>query len=156
MKMTECLNAEHGVFLTQLSFLEQLVGEQASHEVLRAVTRAIARAVEQHRHVEEKFLYPAILREFGHGFAPIKCMESEHEEIGRLIFEITRGSKETPALAARFIEVLREHIGKEIKILFPMSETKISGKELEEMTCQAVQFLHEEAGVSTQKGDQHG
>jgi hemerythrin-like domain-containing protein len=156
VKITECLNTEHGVFLTQLNFLEELVAAKAPHEELRAVLRAIARAVERHRHVEEKFLYPAILREFGKDFPPIQCMEAEHEEIGRLIFEVTRGSDQTPALVTNFIQVLRQHIGKEIKILFPMSEEKISVHELEEMTSKSVEFIHQSCGVSGKTGEAHG
>lgn len=151
MKITECLNTEHGVFLTQLSYLEQLVGEDASDEVLREVTRTIARAVDRHRHVEEKFLYPAILREFGKNFVPIQVMESEHEEIGRLLFEITRGQANLPNLVQDFIDLLRQHIGKEIQVLFPMSEEKIPVEELEEMTKKCVEFIHQTGGVCSGK-----
>jgi len=81
MKATECLNTEHGVFLTQLSMLESLLKEGASREVLRAATLTIAASVEKHRAVEEKLLYPAIVRAFGEGFPPIRVMETEHARI---------------------------------------------------------------------------
>lgn len=155
MKITECLNTEHGVFLTQLEFLEQLVKEKAPDEVLRGVTRTIARAVERHRHVEEKFLYPAILREIGKDFRPIQVMESEHEEIGRLVFEIIRGSAGLSTLVTNFIGVLRQHIMKEIQVLFPLSEERISKQELEQMACQCVEYVHETSGVPSHRRCNH-
>jgi len=155
MKITECLNTEHGVFLTQLLFLEQLVAEKAPDEVLRGVARTIARAVELHRHAEEKILYPAIVREFGEDFGPIKCMEFEHEEIGRYIFEIIKGSDDIPNSVRNFIALLRQHIAKEIQILFPLCEEKISKEELEQMTRECIDFFHQVSGVPPKKGECH-
>ncbi|MDP4013692.1 MAG: hemerythrin domain-containing protein [Candidatus Nanopelagicales bacterium] len=148
MKVTECLNTEHGVFLAQLGVLERMLIEEAPSGELRAVTLTIAQAVEKHRDAEEKILYPAILREFGEGFPPIQVMEAEHEEIGRLIRGVASGDGNVPQMVRGFIDVLRQHIGKEIKVLFPMAEQRIAGADLERMACLCVEQYHESAGVN--------
>lgn len=133
--------------MTQLKFLEELVQERAPAEVLRAVMRVIHRPIDQHRHVEEKFLYPAIRRAFGEDFAPLQVMEAEHEQIGCIMHDVIKDSGDAAGLARNFIEVLRQHIQKEIQVLFPMSETRIPPIELEQMACQCVEFLHQASGV---------
>ncbi len=136
MKATECLNVEHGVFLTQLEVLERMLQAKASSESLRAVTLAVAAAVEKHRDLEERLLYPAILKAFGPGFPPIQVMEAEHKEIESCITAIASRDVNTPSLVQAFIDILREHIHKEIRILFPMAEQRIPAGELAEMACQ--------------------
>src|SRR3989338_3165764 len=143
MKATECLNTEHGVFLVQLDFLEDLLKKSSPNEVLRGVVLTIARAVEQHADVEEKILYPAILRAFDKDFPPIKQMEFEHGELNQLIQQIERGSEKTSQLAAQFIDLLKSHIMKEIQVLFPLCDSQLSGPELEEMSHQCVKSHHD-------------
>ena len=147
MKATECLNTEHGVFLTQLSYLEGLLNEGASGEVLRAVTLTIAASVEKHRAVEETLLYPAIVRAFGEGFPPIRVMEAEHAQIEECIQGITGRHVDTEGLVRTFIDTLRQHIAKEINVLFPMAEGAIPAPELEQMACQCVAHFHALSGM---------
>lgn len=149
MKFTECLNTEHGVFLTQLEVLENMLKCKTHNETLRAIILTIASAVERHRIVEEKLLYSAILREFGENFPPIQVMEMEHKEIEKCIKGIVTEENDVPTLAKTFINVLRQHIVKEINILFPVAEQRISTQELEEMTSQGVQHYHDMAGVKS-------
>ncbi len=137
MKATECLNTEHGIFIIQLNILKEMIEQKASLNELRAAVKPIAAAVEKHRDVEDKLLYPVILKECGKDFSPIKVMQKEHDEITAYLKEI-----ESPALASddpvkKFIRVLSEHIDKEIKILFPMIEETLSCEELEAIakTC---------------------
>lgn len=148
MKVTECLNTEHGVFLTQLELLENMVKNGSSDDELRAVTLAIAKAVEKHRDAEEEIFYPMILKEFGSDFAPIQVMESEHKEIERFIKSIDAKDGNVSESVSGFISILREHIAKEIKVLFPMAEEKIPADKLEQMACQCVEFHHKLSGVS--------
>lgn len=148
MKVTECLNTEHGVFLTQLGVLERMLNGHAPNGELRVVTLAIAETVERHRDAEEKILYPAILREFGEGFPPLQVMEAEHQEIERFIRGVASGDENIPDLVRGFIEVLRQHIVKEINVLFPMAEQRITGADLERMASQCVEHYHQSAGVT--------
>ena len=153
MKVTECLNTEHGVFLTELGVLEWMLKESAPAGELRAVTLTIAKAVERHRDVEEKIFYPAILREFGEGFPPIQVMEAEHKEIERCIQGVASGNENIADFVRGFIDILRQHIAKEINVLFPMAEQRISGPDLERMACQCVEHYHQAVGVTP---SQHG
>lgn len=147
MKVTECLNTEHGVFLAQLAVLEQMVRTSVAPAELRAATQTIAQAVENHRQAEEKILYPAIRRAFGEDFPPLKVMEEEHREIERCVHGVLAGRPDAAQYARGFIEVLRQHIAKEIQVLFPMAEQRIPAAELERMSGECVRHYHEAAGV---------
>ncbi|HEY5566929.1 MAG TPA: hemerythrin domain-containing protein [Gammaproteobacteria bacterium] len=139
MKATEYLNTEHGVFLTQLDVLERMLNEKTPPGELRAVTLAIAEAVEKHRDAEETILYPAILKEFGEGFPPMRVMEAEHKEIQRLVGEVASGDGDMRELVGGFIDVLRQHIAKERAVLFPMAEQRIAETDLERMAHECVE-----------------
>jgi len=135
MKVTECLNTEHGVFLLQLDTLKKMIDEKATLPELKAAVRVIGVAVEKHRDVEDKYLYPAIIRECGKEFPPIRVMEQEHEQITECIKKIESNSLKNYDPIKKFITILEEHIQKEIKVLFPMAEETISKEELEEIAC---------------------
>ena len=139
MKATECLNAEHGVFLTQLDYLEKMLNDKASIEAVRAVVLSIAAAVDKHRDFEEAFLYPAIQRYLGGNFPPVQIMEDEHRGIELCIKGVANGQNDTRELARNFIHILRQHIAKEINVLFPMAEQAIPAAELEQMACQCAE-----------------
>ncbi len=147
MKVTECLNTEHGVFLTQLSVLERLLSDSAGPAELAAATRTLAQAVENHRRAEESVFYPALRRVFGDDFPPLAVMEEEHREIERCIQGVLRGGPETARYARGFVEVLRGHIAKEIEVLFPMAEQRIPADELERLAADCIRHYHESAGV---------
>jgi len=151
MKVTECLNAEHGVFLTQLGVLETMVRENAAAAELRAVTLAIASTVELHRGAEEEILYPAILRAFGQDFPPIQVMVEEHAQIERFIEGVRSSDANLPEMVQGFIDVLRQHIAKEINVLFPMAEQRIEAADLEQMTQECVEHYHRAAGVTVDR-----
>jgi len=133
MKVTECLNAEHDVFLLQLSVLEQMMADGAGADELRACALTLAAAVERHRDLEEELLYPAILRAFGQDFPPMRVMEAEHKEIERCIRALRDRTGEASAHARGLISVLRDHIHKEVEVLFPMAESRIPAPELVQM-----------------------
>ncbi|MFQ5670139.1 MAG: hemerythrin domain-containing protein [Acidobacteriota bacterium] len=152
MKVTECLNTEHGVFLAQLRVLERMLDKKSSPKELRAAMSIIAEAVEKHREAEEKIFYPAIARECGAGLSPIHVMEAEHREIGRCIQGVASGDGNIPELARAFVDTLRQHIAKEINVLFPLAEEKIPTAELEQMACQCVEQYHQAAGVPSTSG----
>lgn len=151
MKVTECLNTEHGVFLSQLRVLEKMLADNAPAEELRAATLPIAETVERHRQAEEKIFYPAILRQFGKDFPPIKVMEAEHLQVEHCIKAITDRQGDMAQKVRAFIESLRQHIAKEINVLFPMAEQGIPKSELEQMTRECVEYYHHAAGVNPQK-----
>lgn len=146
MKITEYLNVEHGVFLTQLKYVEQLLDRGAPSATLAAVVQAIARAVATHRDVEERYLYPAIDQACKPGDSPIEAMEKEHGEIERALQQIESGTFDK-GVVRTFVGVLQDHIGKEIKMIFPLAEERISAAELVEMKRLAVKHVHDRAGV---------
>ncbi|MEK6606475.1 MAG: hemerythrin domain-containing protein [Myxococcota bacterium] len=139
MKITECLNVEHGVFLTQLDVLEKMLRDNADADEIRACALLLAAAVEKHRALEEELLYPAILRAFGQGFPPMRVMEAEHKEIERCIHDLDARRGDAATDARELAAVLREHIGKEVDVLFPMAERGVPSADLEQMACRCAE-----------------
>jgi hemerythrin-like domain-containing protein len=136
MKITDALNAEHAVFLTQLGVLERMVGGGAPAGEIAACVLALAEAVEIHRKAEEDLLYPAILRVFGADFPPMRVMEAEHAQIERCVAAV-RERRDVAESAGALVDVLRQHIDKEIHVLFPMAESRLSAAELDAMFTRA-------------------
>ena len=137
------------MFLTQLGVLESMLKSNATAAELRAVTLAIATTVELHRDAEEEILYPAILRAFGQEFPPIQVMVEEHAQIERFIEGVRSSDANVPEMVQGFIDVLRQHIAKEINVLFPLAEQRIEAADLERMTDECVERYHRAAGVTT-------
>lgn len=146
MKVTELLNVEHGVFLTQLAHLEKLVQDRAPKNVLAALVQSIAAAVETHKEIEERHLYPAILQIKGKNFPPMMVMEQEHQAIERTVKDIAGGPFNAGSVQF-FVDTLRQHIAKEINVLFPLAEQQISDDELEEMARKGIEETHARLGV---------
>ena len=151
MKVTECLNTEHGVFLSQLRVLEKMLAEHTPAEELRAATLPIAETVERHRQAEEKIFYPAILKTCAQDAPPIEAMEAEHREVERCIEAIAARRGDTAELVRKFIDVLRRHLTHEIQVLFPMAEKNIPENELQQMTRECIDYYHHAAGVKTNR-----
>ena len=142
MTVTECLNAEHDVFLLQLRVLEQMMEGGASADELRSGALTLAAAVERHRDVEEELLYPEILRRFGQDFPPMRVMEAEHKEIERCVVGLRDRNGEAAELLRGLVSVLRDHIHKEMTVLFPMAESRIPAAELRQMAQRCATKRH--------------
>ncbi|GIW41989.1 MAG: hypothetical protein KatS3mg076_2566 [Candidatus Binatia bacterium] len=153
MKVTECLDSEHRVFLLQLGVLERMLAENAADGELRAVVLALAEAVEKHREVEEGLLYPAIRRAFGETFPPVAVMEHEHRQIEQTIGALRSHSGSVPEAVRRLVEILRAHIQKETEVLFPMAEKKIPAEELEHLAHRCASEHHACGEVSAHRGN---
>jgi hypothetical protein len=54
MKITERLNVEHGVFLTMLERLEDLVQLKAPSDVLAGVAQTVLDVIEPHCRIEDR------------------------------------------------------------------------------------------------------
>lgn len=148
MKITDCLNTEHWVFLSQLETLEAMLQEGAPVEALRAATLTIGAAVERHRAMEDEILYPAIRRQFGDDFPPILVMEGEHQEIESSLKGVASRAENMHALTQGFIDLLRQHIAKEMQVLFPMAEQAIPLSQLEHMACQCTERHQADASLA--------
>lgn len=145
MRITERLNAEHGVFLEQLEHLEQLLQRQAPTLVLTAAAQTIAGALEPHLELEDEVLYPAVREALGPQFPPIQAMGQEHEQVERLVREVLAGPVDEP-LVRSFIQVLRAHVENEIHMLFPIAEESIPAEKLASMANWNADHVYERAG----------
>ena len=132
MKLTERLKAEHGVFLWQLDYLQDLVRREAPLEVLRAVAETIASAEERHASVEDRLLYPALARAIGRDFPLLQRSRAAHDELRQLVARIRSGGFDESTVDA-FADRLRDHLEREIHDVFALAEEVLPAEKLAAM-----------------------
>jgi hemerythrin-like domain-containing protein len=142
MRITERLNVEHGVFLRQLEYLQQLVRENAPAPVLQAVARTITDGMRAHRRLEDEHLYPLLDRLLGQGFPLYADVSAEHAKIDEGLKAMEAGVFDRDRLAA-FIADLEAHIETEIHVLFPLAESWVPAEKLSSMNNWYVDHIHE-------------
>ena len=142
MKITDRLKAEHGVFLSQLEHLQDLVRREASLEVLQAVAETIAAAEERHARVEDRVLYPALARVLGGECALLQRWRAAHDELRQLVARIRAGGFDESTVEA-FGERLRDHLEREIHDVFALAEEVLPAERLTGMSNWDVDHIHE-------------
>jgi hemerythrin-like domain-containing protein len=145
MKITDRLKVEHGVFLQQLKVLERLVGEGASREALLAVTETIVAAEQHHSRIEDRVLYPALVKVLGPQFPLLVEIRAQHDAVRQLTDDVRRGGGER-ALVRRYVEALRHHMESEIHSLFVLAEEYMDEDDLESMCSWDEEHVYAEAG----------
>ena len=145
MRITDRLKAEHGVFLRQLKTLERLIAEGASKSALATAVGVIADAEEHHSALEDRVLYPALVRILGPAQASLVAVAAEHERLHALSGAIRSGGFETSDVAG-YARAAREHFEHEIHGVFVLAEEWIEPEDLERMANWNVDHTHEELG----------
>lgn len=145
MKITERLKVEHGVFLFQLDHLERLVRSQAPGPILKAVVEAIASAEEHHSAIEDRLLYPALVKVIGRDSPLMKKADREHEEVQKLVDQI-RSDAFDEATVTAFVTLLRKHLEREIHDIFGLADDMIPADQLVSMSNWDVEHLYEANG----------
>lgn len=138
MNILEYLSAQHAVFVEQLSFLEELKNMQSpvAASGLKEVIFSIARAVEKHAQIEEKYLFPELKPYAGKEMEPRAVIEFEHGRIRKTLTNLKKASaaRTIRIETGKFISHLRDHIAKEEIVLFPLATEHLSGKRLQAIT----------------------
>ena len=145
MRITDRLKAEHGVFLRQLKTLERLAEEGAPAVALTAVVATIGDAEEHHSALEDRVLYPALVRALGPEQATLRAVAQEHARLRELSSAIRSGRFDGKDVA-EYARVAREHFEHEIHGVFVLAEEWLSDEELERMANWNVDHTFEETG----------
>jgi hemerythrin-like domain-containing protein len=145
MRITDRLKAEHGVFLRQLKTLERLQQEGAPAVALAAVVASIADAEEHHSALEDRVLYPALVRVLGPEKVALQGVAREHARLRALSSAILSGRFEAQDVAD-YVQAAREHFEHEIHGVFVLAEEWISDETLEGMANWNVDHTYEELG----------
>jgi hemerythrin-like domain-containing protein len=145
MKLTERFKVEHGVFLKQLAFLESLVKLGAPGPMLAVVAETIVTAEEEHSQLEGRVLYPELEKAVGKDYAPLKQVAQDHADLAALVARI-RAGKVDAALVTELVNLLREHLEREIHGLFALAEEWIPAERLEQMVSWDEEHLYESMG----------
>lgn len=130
MKMTECLATEHQVFLDQLEVIERAVKDAALYPdaAIKAMVEMLALPLERHARTEE-VLFRALEAYLERTTGPLAVMESEHQGI-RQTLEAISDDLDVRGQTSRLTEMLRRHINKEDRVLFPMAEEFLGAETL--------------------------
>ncbi|MBI4512156.1 MAG: hemerythrin domain-containing protein [Deltaproteobacteria bacterium] len=128
---TQGLSQEHMLVLEELDMLERALKAKDLPRIAGTL-RFFDEKVALHRRKEEEILFPALAKfpPIAHG--PIACMLEEHREEKRLLEEIRHSLDAIEkggdawarlrASVAGVLSLLRAHIMKEDKVLFPLAE----------------------------------
>jgi len=121
--------AEHREALGELDLLEEVVaaleaGESLDQHAMKAqvVLSFLEGTLQRHNHCEEQALFPLI-----QGQAPTTTFENDHAILRSLEQELEEAldpPEDCPAVVTtcrRIIDILRDHIDREDKVLFPMA-----------------------------------
>lgn len=145
MKLTDRLKVEHGVFLRQLSFLEELCAAGAPSFALRAVVATITAAEEQHALIEERTLYPALARILGTDAPLLAAAAAEHRQVAALARRMSEPGFAIADVTA-FAAALRKHLEREIHDVFRIAEELLSDDRLASLCNWDEEHVFEEAG----------
>jgi len=160
-KPTQILSDEHRVIERVLGAVEKLAkGPVGALEPWKKALDFILHVADQcHHFKEEKVLFPAME---AHGIpsegGPIGMMLMEHEEarsyVGAMFAAISlieaknEAAKESLLSSAQaYCRLLREHIQKEVEILFRMADEVISAEEQKKLSAAFAQHEAEEMGA---------
>jgi hypothetical protein len=145
MKLTDRLKVEHGVFLKQLAFLEGLVKLGAPPNLLAAVAETIALAEEDHSQLEGRLLYPLLEKAVGSDYGPLRQVAKDHADLSALV-ERVRGGAPSAELVLELVNLMRDHLEREIHGLFALAEEWIPAERLEALCNWEEEHLYESLG----------
>ena len=145
MRITDRLKAEHGVFLRQLKVLERQREASAPAASLAAMVAVIADAEEHHSALEDRVLYPALVRVLGAEHPTLAGVAREHERLHALSARILAGRFEA-ADVMEYARAAREHFEHEIHGVFVLAEEWLADEDLERMANWNVDHTFEELG----------
>ncbi len=145
MKITDRLKVEHGVFLQQLRVVADLAAVPAPRPVLAAAVETIAAAEERHSEIEDRALYPALVRALGEDFPALVAVRGEHAGIRDRIQKVRSGSFDESDVVS-FVEALRHHLEHEIHSLFALAEEWLTEEQLTSMCNWNVEHVYDAIG----------
>lgn len=173
MKPTEILSSEHRVIEVVLDALER-IAEDARRErrldvesAKSALTFIRNFADRCHHGKEEERLFVKLYeRGMPRGVGPIAVMLDDHEAGRRLVREMGAAvdayeRHDSSALqtfadkANEYVELLRDHIGKEDGVLFPMAEAMLRDEDRAQVLADFATFEAADMGAGTHEAMEH-
>ncbi len=145
LRITDRLKVEHGVFLEQLRYIESLVQAQAAPEVLLAVIEGLCRVLDNHDRIEDKRLYPALSKALGQPHQALEAVEAEHVDLRASGARLRSGAVDPQAVTA-WAQSLRNHLEREIHMVFPLAEQFLSGPTLASLANWDEEHVYMSAG----------
>jgi len=141
-KTVEVLGAQHQEVLTYLEGVSAGLTQVGSRPDLTDFLRFLEGEVLEHFDLEEKALFPVMARYQHLADGPLAMMSVEHTTFRALLGQLgsalrTGDQGQQRACAEDLINLLRGHIAKEDRVLFPMALNTLSAEELGEVDAAA-------------------
>ncbi|MBI1815165.1 MAG: hemerythrin domain-containing protein [Deltaproteobacteria bacterium] len=145
----ERLSRQHRDVLGRLAAIESASTDGGDFAEFSAY---LAHEVTQHFALEERALFPVLARHLSLVQGPLAVMNAEHVAFGDLLRDLAaavRGDDHNRQRAnvAEIIHLLRDHIAKEDRILFPMAARLLSVTEQGEVDTRAARLAGAELAV---------
>src|SRR5207244_10596478 len=102
----------------------------ADPSLLAVVAETIVTAEEDHSQLEGRVLYPELEKALGNDYGPLKQVAQEHADLAALVARLRAGTVNA-ALAMELVNLLRDHLEREIHGLFAHAEEWIPAERLE-------------------------
>lgn len=134
MRITHALLGEHGVFYAQFDHLEEILPAESRLECVRHHAALLAAALVSHAEMENDLLFGPLEAALGGGGGPPAAMREEHEEIESRLDEVGEEADLDQARNGLLeaIRLARSHFEKEERIAFPLAESVLGDRALQE------------------------
>lgn len=135
MRIIDRFSSEHDVFITQLDVIETLTRAGAEVPSVVAAIRTLAAPLLVHAQNEERALFPDLASSLGGEGGPLAVLTEEHRVLHGQLDRLTADPPrwELEEVLDAFLRLLRAHIEKEERILFPAAAELIDDTRLERL-----------------------
>ncbi len=135
MRILDRFSSEHDVFITQLDVIETLTRTGAEVPSVVAAIRTLAAPLLVHAQNEERALFPDLASSLGGEGGPLAVLTEEHRVLHGQLDRLTADPPrwELEGVLDAFLRLLRAHIEKEERILFPAAAELIDDTRLERL-----------------------
>lgn len=135
MRIIDRFSSEHDVFITQLGVIETLTRTGAEVPSVVAAIRTLAAPLLVHAQNEERALFPDLASSLGGEGGPLAVLTEEHRVLHGQLDRLTADPPrwELEEVLDAFLRLLRAHIEKEERILFPAAAELIDDTRLERL-----------------------
>jgi len=151
MKCTDLLIQDHKIIWRCLDVLEHMAcridkEEYVDHEDVETLLRFLRTFADDHHQTkEESALFPELMRTSSAQEGPLRQMLFEHEQERSLVEALeealhTKKGMDFVHFSGRFVDLIRNHIRKEDKILFAIVERSLSPQQDEKVAAEFGKF----------------
>lgn len=134
MQIIAALLNEHRLLYTQFDELEQRLPTLTTLPQLQRKVALLGAALHRHATLEDQLLFTALTPQLG-AINPLAMMRGEHKGISHLLTALPQmqNLRKAHAGVQFLLEVARMHCAREEQLLYPLTQSTLSNKELQRL-----------------------